>query len=154
VAITESGAMARVHTGKRMANPNVQRVYETLVAYQQGDEERLRELIDPEGEIYGAPGIVNAGTYYGYEGFRQWVSQWEEAWEEISYELGELIEVDGSVLVAPVHIVGRGAASGLETDMTFGWLYQWEDGKMIRYQVHPSVEEAVDAAGELVGERT
>ena len=136
-----------------MANPNIQRVYETLVAYQNGDEESLRKLIHPEGEIYGAPGIVNAGTYHGYEGFRQWVSQWEEAWDEISYELGEIIELDESVLVAPVHIVGRGAGSGLEIDRTFAWLYQWEDGKMFRYQVHPSVEEALEAARALAGER-
>jgi ketosteroid isomerase-like protein len=133
-------------------NPNVERIYQTLVAYQQGDEEGLRQLIHPEGEIYGAPGIVNAGTYYGYEGFRQWVSQWEEAWEEISYELGEIVEVDEAVLVAPVHIVGRGAGSGLEIDRTFAWLYQWKDGKMFRYQVHPSVEEGLEAARGLAEE--
>jgi ketosteroid isomerase-like protein len=135
-----------------MANPNVQRSYETLAAYQQGDEESLRSMIHPEGEIFGAPEIVNAGTYYGYEGFRKWVGQWEEAWEEISYDLGEIVEVDESTLVAPVHIIGRGAGSGVEIDRTFGWLYQWQDGRMIRYQVHPSVEEAIEAARKLVGE--
>ena len=76
-----------------MGNPNVERVYELLAAYLQGNEEKIRQLIDPEGEIYGAPGIVNSGTYRGYEGFRQWVSQWEEAWAEISYDLGEIVEL-------------------------------------------------------------
>jgi ketosteroid isomerase-like protein len=144
--------MRRVHTGNRVENPNTALVYETLVAYQQDDEEALQRLIHPEGEIYGAPGIVNAGTYHGYDGFRQWVGQWEEAWEEISYELGELIELDESVIVAPVHVVGRGAASGVEIDTTFAWVYQWEDGRLIRYQVHPSVEEGLDA-GRRLGSR-
>jgi ketosteroid isomerase-like protein len=134
-------------------NPNVQRAFDMLVAYQQGDDEKLREVIHPEGEVHGAPGIVNAGTYHGFEGFQQWVSQWEEAWDEISYELGELVEVDEAVLVAPVHIVGRGAGSGVEIDRTFGWLYQWEDGLLVRFHVYPSTEDAVAAAQGLVRER-
>ena len=137
-----------------MANPNVQRAYEMLAAYQQGDDEKLREVIHPEGETYGAPGIVNAGTYHGFDGFQQWVGQWEEAWDEINYDLGELIEVDEAVLVAPVHVVGRGAGSGVEIDRTFGWLYQWDDGLLVRFQVHPSTEEAVAAAESLVGEHS
>jgi ketosteroid isomerase-like protein len=137
-----------------VTNPNEQRVYEMLAAYQQGDDEALRQVIHPEGEIHGAPGIINAGTYHGFEGFRQWVSQWEEAWGEIDYSLGEIVEVDESLLVIPVHIVGRGAASGVEIDMTFGWLYEWEDGLVIRFQVHTSFDQAMAAAQELVSERT
>jgi ketosteroid isomerase-like protein len=137
-----------------MANPNIQHAYEMLAAYEQGDEETIKQLIHPEGEIYGAPGIINSGTYHGFEGFRQWVGQWEEAWEEISYDLGEIVEVSESVLVVPVHIVGRGASSGIEINKTFGWLYQWEDSLLIRYQVHPSLEEAMETAQRLVAERT
>jgi hypothetical protein len=135
-----------------MANPNVERVYETLVAYQQGDDLKLREMFHPEGEIYGAPGIVNSGTYHGFDGFRQWVTEWEEAWDEINYELGQIIEVDESVLVVPVHIVGRGAGSGVESERTFGWLYDWEGSRLIRFQVHPSVEDAIEAARRLASE--
>jgi ketosteroid isomerase-like protein len=136
-----------------MGNPNVERVYELLAAYLQGNEERIRQLIDPEGEIYGAPGIVNSGTYGGYEGFRQWVSQWEEAWAEISYDLGEIVEVDESMLVVPVHVVGRGASSGVEIDTVFGWLYEWRDGRATRFHVYPSVGDATEAAGRLAGEQ-
>jgi ketosteroid isomerase-like protein len=135
-----------------MGNPNVERVYELLAAYLQGNEERVRQLIDPEGEIYGAPGIVNSGTYGGYEGFRQWVSQWEEAWAEISYDLGEIVEVDESMLVVPVHVVGRGASSGVEIDTVFGWLYEWRDGLATRFHVYPTVEDATEAAARLAGE--
>jgi len=137
-----------------MANPNEQRVYEMVAAYQQGDDEALQRVIHPEGEIYGAPGIINAGTYHGFDGFQRWVRQWEEAWGEINYDLGEIVEVDESLLVIPVHIVGRGAASGVEIDMTFGWLYEWEDGLVIRFQVHPSFDQAMEAAEELFAERT
>jgi ketosteroid isomerase-like protein len=135
-----------------MANPNVQRLYETLVAYEQRDDEKLRQMMDPEGVIYGAPGIVNAGTYYGFEGFQQWISHWEEAWDEINYDIGEIVEVSDSVLVVPAHLVGRGAASGVEIDSTFGWIYQWKDGLLVRYEVHARIEEALEAARKLAAE--
>jgi ketosteroid isomerase-like protein len=136
-----------------MANPNIQRVYEMLAAYTQGDDEKLREWIAPDGEIYGAPGIVNAGTYYGYEGFQKWIAQWTEAWSEESFELGEFIEVDESVLVVPAHVTGRGAASGLEIDQVFGWLYEWNDGQATRFHVYATVEDALDVGRRLVAER-
>ena len=137
-----------------MQNPNIQRAYEMLAAYQQGDDDTLRAVIHPEGEVYGAPGIINSGTYHGFEGFQQWVSQWEEAWDEITYELGGVIEVNESILVIPVHIVGRGAGSGVEIDRTFGWLYEWENGRVLRFQVHASPEDAVEEAEKLAGEET
>jgi len=136
-----------------MTNPNVQRVYEMLAAYEQGDEDKVRESIDPQGEIYGAPGIVNSGTYYGYEGFRRWIDQWREAWSEERFELGEMVEVDESVLVVPAHVSGRGASSGLEIDQVFGWLYEWRDGRAIRFHVYRTVEEAMEAAQRLAADR-
>ena len=116
-----------------MANPNEARVHRMLGAYMEGDEETMREMIDPEGEIYGDRSVINSGTFHGYEGFRRWVSEWEEAWDEISYERNELIEVSDTVLVAPVHIVGRGAGSGVEIDDVFGWLWEWRNGTVVRF---------------------
>jgi ketosteroid isomerase-like protein len=136
-----------------MANPNVQRSYEMLAAYAQGDEDTLRAFIAPDGEVYGAPGLVNSGTYRGYEGFRQWIDQWTEAWSEERFELGEFVEVDESVLVVPAHVTARGASSGLEIDNVFGWLYEWRDGVATRFHVYVTVEDAMDAGRRLIAER-
>ena len=138
------------HTsGMEVARSNTQLAAELLVAYERGDDDALRELIDPEGEIYTQPGLINAGTYRGFDGFKLWIAQWEEAWEEASYELGEMIEVGDSVVVVPVHIVARGAGSGLETDRVFAWLYEWRQGRVRRFHVYESVDEALGAARQL-----
>jgi ketosteroid isomerase-like protein len=137
-----------------MPNPNVALVYEILGAYQEGDDERLRGLMHPDAEIHGAPGLINAGTYHGYDGFREWLQQWDEAWDEINYELGEPIEVSEEVIVVPVHTVGIGAGSGLRTDAVFGWLYEWRDGLSRRFHVYPDVERALEAGRLLAAERT
>jgi ketosteroid isomerase-like protein len=134
------------------AKTNVEVVYEMLAAYESGDEAALQAMIHPEGEIYGHPEIVNSGTYHGFDGFQQWVRAWEEAWAELSYDIGELVEVGDTVIVAPVHVVGRGAGSGLEIDRVFGWLWEWRDGRATRFHVYPNVELAMDAARKLASE--
>jgi len=131
---------------------NAELVVEALTAYQQGDEETLRELMDPEVEIYAEPGMINAGRFTGFEGFKQWVSQWEEAWDAASYEPLEFVEVDDRRLVVRVRVVGRGAGSGVEIDREFGYLYEIEDGRSTRYHLYDSAEKAVEAAHRLAEE--
>lgn len=120
-----------------------------LGAYVGGDQDTLQAIIDPQGEIYGAPGLINSGTYTGYEGFQRWIREWEEAWDEVSYDLQEMIEVGDSIIVVPAHIVGRGAGSGVEIDSVFGWLYEFRDGKATKFHVYLSLEEALEVANAL-----
>lgn len=134
-----------------MSSSNAELVQRVLGAYLAGDEETLRSMIPPEGEIYGAPGIINAGTYHGFEGFMQWVRQWNDAWDEIDYELGEMIEVRDRFVVVPAHVFGKGAVSGLEIDSVFGWMYEFQDGKAVRFHTYATVDDALDAARRLAG---
>ena len=132
---------------------SAERVYEILGAFQQGEDEKLRGLMHRDSEVYAAPGLINAGTYHGYEGFMDWMRQWEEAWDEANYELGEVIEVDEDLVVVPAHVVAIGAGSGVRIDAVFGWLYEWEDGLSRRFQVYPDVETALEAARRIAAER-
>jgi ketosteroid isomerase-like protein len=134
-----------------MPSENAEFVRRMLTAYVSGDEETMRASIAPDGEIYGAPGLINAGTYHGYEGFRQWIAQWEEAWGEVDYDLREPVDFGETIVVIPVRITGRGAGSGLEVDSQFGWLYEIKDDQMVRFHVYPAVDEALEAAERLSG---
>jgi ketosteroid isomerase-like protein len=129
-----------------MSSSNAELVQKMLAAYLNGDDDTLRAMIPPDGEIYGAPGILNSGTYRGFEGFQEWIKQWEEAWDEVKYDLQEVIEVGDYVVVIPAHIVAKGAGSGVRTDNTFGWMYEFRDGKAVRFHTYLTVEEAMDAA--------
>jgi ketosteroid isomerase-like protein len=133
-------------------NPNHELVQRSLAAYLTRDEATLKALLHPEAEIHGDPGIVNAGTYWGYDGYVRWVQEWEEAWEEVNYDLLEMIDVGSSIVVVPVHVVGRGAGSGVEIDSVFGWLYEFRDGQGVRFHVYATVEEAVETARRLADE--
>lgn len=107
-----------------MPNANIELDHELLGAYLGGDEERLREQMDPEIAIHRAPGIVNAGAYHGFAGFQLWISQSEEI------------------------------SSGAETASVFGWLFEPSDGRAVRFRVHPALEDALTAAPEIDAERT
>jgi ketosteroid isomerase-like protein len=133
-----------------MANPNLELVHQALAAYQAGDLERLRKLMDPEIEVVGGNGLINAGTYQGFDGFLDWIRRWEEAWDPVNYELREITEVTDSLLIVTVHTMGRGAASGLPIDSLFGWLYELRDGRAIRFHVYVTVDEALQVANRLV----
>lgn len=135
-----------------MSKSNADLVVEALTAYQQGDDETLRSLMHPDAETYAEPGMINAGRFMGFEGFKQWTRQWEEAWEQISYEPAEFIDVDDSHLVVRVHVIGRGAGSGVEIDREFGWLYEVEDGHITRYHLYDNAEKAVEAGRRMATE--
>ena len=53
-----------------MSSSNAELVQRVLGAYLTGDEKTLREMIPPEAEIYAEPGLINAGTYHGFDGFQ------------------------------------------------------------------------------------
>jgi ketosteroid isomerase-like protein len=127
-------------------------VQKMLAAYLAGDEDTLREMIGPEGEIYGDAGIINAGTYHGFDGFREWIRHWEEAWDDVRYELGEPIPVGEDFTVVPAHITGRGAGSGVEIDRVFAWMYEFRDGRVARFHVYATIDEATEAAHRFADE--
>ncbi len=134
-----------------MPSDNVEQVQRVLGAYLTGDEETLRAIIPDEAEIFGDPGIINAGTYHGYEGFRKWISQWEDAWDDLNYELLEMIEIADAFVIVPAHIVGRGSGSGLEVDSVFGWMFELRDGEAVRFHAYATLDDALEAARRLSG---
>jgi uncharacterized protein len=134
-----------------MPSDNAELVQRMLGAYLSGDDDALREVIDPDAEIYGAPGLINSGTYRGFDGFQEWIRQWEEAWDSVEYELGESVEVGDTISVIPAHIVGRGAGSGVEIESDFGWLFEFRGDRVVRFHAYVNPDDALRAAKGLSG---
>jgi ketosteroid isomerase-like protein len=134
-----------------MSSSNVELVQKMLGAYLSGDQDALRAIIAPTAEIYGAPGLINSGTYTGYDGFQEWITQWEEAWDSVDYDLPEMTDIGETIVVVPAHVVARGAGSGVEIDSVFGWLFEFRDGRATKFHAYVSPEEAFEAARKLTG---
>lgn len=118
-------------------------------AYARGDDETLRELFDPEIEVYAEPGVLNAGTFVGWEGWNAWTAQWEEAWDRITYEPREIIPFDDERVLVPVHVVGIGKGSGVEVSDDNCYLFEIRDVKLARFHLYRTKENALAAAERL-----
>jgi uncharacterized protein len=112
-----------------------------IEAYNRGDFEALMELIDEEVEAVVPDGMANAGTYRGVQGFERMTSHWGEAWQEFRVEVEDMIE-EGDAVIAPVMQRARGRGSGVETQMAAVHLMRFRRGRMYRWRLCATLEEA------------
>jgi ketosteroid isomerase-like protein len=120
--------------------------------YDAGDLEGALELLSPEIETHAPPDTLNRGTFHGIEGFLHWTAQWSEAWEHFEREVLRIEAIGERHAVAVVRQHGRGRGSGLEVEMTSGYLFELgEDGRCVYFALHNQVEDAFAAAREREG---
>jgi ketosteroid isomerase-like protein len=85
------------------------------------------------------------GTYRGHQGFEQWLADTEESFESFETR-SELRDLGGQVLAwGTLHVRGRG--SGIDTEVPFGGIYDFRQGKILRWRDFGSKEQALKAAG-------
>jgi len=120
-----------------------------LEAFNSGDIDSLVALLHPEIESFTSPDLPNSGTFHGKEGFLKWMGEWLEAWESFEIAIEEIQSIDERFAIAAVHQRGRGRGSGLEIEMDIAQLWQIEDGLIVRFQYHPTVEAARAAVANL-----
>jgi hypothetical protein len=99
-----------------------------IEAANRGDIDGLVALFDPEVEFHIAPGLGNAGTYHGHEGFRNGLGGWLEAWESFTIDVVELEPIGERHVVGDVRQLGRGRGSGIEVEMRLGYLWEVRGG--------------------------
>ncbi len=117
-----------------------------IEATNKGDIDALVALLDPEIEFHIAPGLGNAGTYHGHDGFRAGLGGWLEAWEDFTIDSAELEPVGERHVVCDVRQSGRGQGSGVEVEMWLGYMFELRAGRVVRLQVLPDRDAALAAA--------
>ncbi len=130
---------------------NAELVREMYAAFLQRDWPRAIEPIHPQ-VVWDATRMVEVedlrGTYRGHEGMTQLWGRWLEAWETIPIDDPEIVDGGEHVLVWTEEQKNRGRASGIEVTMQpYGWVYTFEDGKIVRATFFADRDEAMSAAG-------
>lgn len=123
-----------------MSQENLEAVRNLFDALERQDWEAALGAFDPEVEW-----SPMEGTFRGPEGVIRSLAEWLEPWEEHDIEAEEFTGV-GEQVLAVIHLVGRGAASGMEIDQRFFQVYTVRDGKIIRMVEYIRRGDAVDAA--------
>ncbi len=112
------------------------------------ERESFLSILDPEIEWIaraGGPGDL-AGEFRGIDEARDYYARWGAAWAEWRWEIEEVRSVEDFV-VTRTWLTGRGRGSGLTLDMQIGQIWTFRNAKVVRYEAHPSWEEALKAAG-------
>lgn len=121
---------------------NVELVRQLWSAFERGGMEAVLEIADDDVEWspYGAGGVV----YRGHDGLRAYMEERRERGEEADARLysafakGDFVVARGEVRIRGEH--------GLVT-MQPGWLYEFDEGRLVRFRGFPTQEAAMRAAG-------
>jgi ketosteroid isomerase-like protein len=98
--------------------------------------EEFLALLD-EDVVWDPGSRFTGGKAYG---------QWIGAFDDFRYEAVEFIDAGDSVFVH-MRQSGRGKASGVATDIDFWQVWLFFEGKIVRFVMKPSRDEALEAAG-------
>jgi ketosteroid isomerase-like protein len=121
---------------------NVELVRRLWGAFERGGIDAVLEIVDPdvEWEPYGGGGVV----YHGVDGLRRYMEERRERNEETDARLYSAF-AKGDFVVARGEVRIRGER-GIVT-MQPGWLYEFREGRLIRFRGFPTQEAALRAAG-------
>jgi ketosteroid isomerase-like protein len=129
-----------------VASENVEVVRRGFDALRDGGVDALIELVDPEFEITTPSSLASEpDTYRGAEGIRRWFDSFHEVMDEISIEAHSFREVGGRVVVEST-LRARGRTTGLEFSQHGYEVWTLRDGKPVRLEVYPKLDQALEAA--------
>lgn len=121
---------------------NVELVRRLWTAFERGGIEAVLEIADPdvEWEPYGGGGVV----YRGHEGLRGYMQERADRHEQTDGRLysafakGDFVVARGEIQIRAEHGI---------TTMQPGWLYEFRNGRLLRFRGFPTQEAALRAAG-------
>jgi ketosteroid isomerase-like protein len=128
-----------------MSEENVEIVREMFDAWNRRDDAAAQEAFDPEVEVEVRVGIDADGIWRGYEGLRKMLRFWG-AFATFRSDIVEVL-VAGDEVFITAHHYGRGKASGVEVEMANWQVFTVRDGRIGRYRIYGTRDQALEAAG-------
>jgi ketosteroid isomerase-like protein len=124
----------------------VRRGLQAAIRRPEPDYATLNELYHPDHELVSRMSELEGGGHRGARGFHAFLLASEETlpWEST---VGEVEEIDGCTCLVILPTRHRGPSSGIVLDEEpLAGLVTVRDGKIVRTEVFPSRERALDAA--------
>ena len=130
-----------------MSQENVEIVRRAYAAFNRGDPEGLDGVISADCVMdWSQSQGPEKGVYHGLDGAARWIAAIREAFEEFELAPSEYIG-SGDRIVVPTRVTGRGRGSGVAVDASGTTLWEIRDGRVDRFVLYQSREEALEAAG-------
>jgi ketosteroid isomerase-like protein len=101
-----------------------------------------------DGELDFSRVFTGMPVFRGHDSLRRQIDEFWETWEGVRMDPLEVLDIGGGQLVVDLRFWGKGRRSGVEIDQRSAFLYTFReaDGKVIRAELFPTVQAAMDHA--------
>jgi ketosteroid isomerase-like protein len=111
-------------------------------------EGRLEEALQGLEEDFEwvVPDHPEGAVRHGPDGAIEFFREWAEPWEDLNVDW-EFEQAGPDAALAIIDMRGRGRGSGVPTEMRLFQLWTARDGRVVRMEMFPDLDEARRAAG-------
>jgi ketosteroid isomerase-like protein len=131
------------------ASPEIRaRITESFEYWNDGEPQLMLEEYAEDGELDLTAVFTDMPVFHGHEGIRGQIEALWETWEGVRMNALEVFDMGARHFVVEARWWGKGRRSGAEVDQRIAWLYtlRESDDKIVRSQLFPTVEAAMDSA--------
>jgi ketosteroid isomerase-like protein len=129
-----------------MSQENVNRMRGAMEAFNRRDGAAFDRFLADEAEIVPVRAALEGTTYRGAHAGTQYCTAVIQSWDELRWEVEEIRDGEEWIL-ALGHIRGQGRGSGVAIDARAGWLAQFSEARIMRFQTFADRDDALEAAG-------
>ena len=131
-----------------MSRENVDVVRRGFDAFLHGDDSFF-EQFDPNVEWTTADDEPDPQTYRGIEGVKRLIGMlFDELWERDDFEVVSVEFIDaGRFVLVPVRARVKARQSGVELEADETYVYELEQGKVVRVREYRTKSDALEAVG-------
>jgi ketosteroid isomerase-like protein len=131
-----------------VSRENLEIVQRGFEAFNAQGVEGIIPFIDPDFEATTPPDLASEpDTYRGPDGIRRWFDSFFEVMDEIRWDAREFHEA-GDKVVVEFTLRARGKTTGLSFGQEAVMVWTLRDGKAIRVDLFPTLDQALEAAAE------
>jgi ketosteroid isomerase-like protein len=129
-----------------MSQENVESMRAAMEAFNRRDGEQFGALLARDVEIVPVRAAVEGTVYRGPDAAAQYCAAVNESWDDLRWEI-EDVRDGGDWVLAVGRIRGEGRDSGAAIDARAGWVAQFREGLITRFQTHADRDQALQAVG-------
>jgi ketosteroid isomerase-like protein len=129
-----------------MSQENVEVMRRLIAAFNSADGEAFDGFLTSDAEVVPVRAALEGTIYRGPDAGTQYCTAVDQSWENLRWEVEEIRE-GGDWVLALGHIQGEGRDSGAAIDARGGWLANFTEGRIARFQTFANRADALEAAG-------
>ena len=131
-----------------MSGENVELYRRGIEAFNRRDLEAFLALADPDVVGISRVLAIEGGSYRGHDGTREWWKELLDVFPDFRIEVVWVRDA-GNMTVSELRNSAHGEGSAAPLEESVWQVSEWRDGRVIRWQMHESEQEALEAAGLL-----